>query len=715
MALSFDDLENLNSGSQNRIAKPIWKLNLNEKEELLKWLNGEINYLKGESKERLRQIEKNLQLYKGIQYETQEVRQAIRDRGDDRSRSVKRIVVNHLYDLTESHVSRAVKYKPGISITPTNDEFDDRIDAKLNKALIDHIWYDKDFRGDIVPEGVRDSKVAGEHYLFIGWNEDLGPDFPKLKEAQEQGKDIRMLDDDGKPIKNNATNEELKVERLKIGDVEYKVVFAHDIFLEKKRKYREVDYLFRREVKNIDEIKKDHPNIGDIQPEMDTNVYDPETMEMRKLDNQAMVWEFWHRPTKHLPNGLYIKFVHSKIVEIQKFPFKHGKLPFIRLIDIEIPNERHGVSFYQIIKSQTTMYNHLTNMIIRNQTLASQPKWMMPAGACKLESLGNDLTIVQYKGPVPPQLVQLNPTPREVFEFRKDLKEEFQTLSGIHGVSRGEPPQGVKAGIALQFLEEQENQRANMFILRFNEYIKEVAEMTLSVASQFYKRDDERMIRIQGKNNKWMLKKFDPDRLKDISTRFSITIANSSALPESRAGKIQTIIDLNEAFPNMFQPEQILDMLDFAQADKFYNDATEAVKTAEAENEEVIESGDPGKPEEHEKHVIHWKIHTRYIQSYSFKQLEDEQKQALIDHIRTHEMFMDEKAQINPKMAEQIAQLEEFPMFYVSKRPAAPTPQMGGSISPQPQAPQTGASAQLSQQSNQQVPNNQTAENKPIA
>ena len=78
-------------------------------------------------------------------------------------------------------------------------------------------------------------------------------------------------------------------------------------------------------------------------------------------------------------------------------------------------------------------------------------------------------------------LGQANPTPPELFKFRGELKEEFQQISGVFGVSRGEPPPGIKAGVALQFLNEQEQERFNEHILKWNDFIRRIAIKTISV------------------------------------------------------------------------------------------------------------------------------------------------------------------------------------------------------------------------------------------
>ena len=52
------------------------------------------------------------------------------------------------------------------------------------------------------------------------------------------------------------------------------------------------------------------------------------------------------------------------------------------------------------------MHDNLSTLLAKNIYLMGHAKWVMPRGACKIESLGNDNTIIQYQGPVPPQMLQ---------------------------------------------------------------------------------------------------------------------------------------------------------------------------------------------------------------------------------------------------------------------------------------------------------------------
>ena len=53
-------------------------------------------------------------------------------------------------------------------------------------------------------------------------------------------------------------------------------------------------------------------------------------------------------PTKRVPEGRKITFVKGRILEELEFPFSHGKLPYIRLTAIDLPNKLHPISKYEI-------------------------------------------------------------------------------------------------------------------------------------------------------------------------------------------------------------------------------------------------------------------------------------------------------------------------------------------------------------------------------
>lgn len=686
MSSSFDPFESLDSLSNlNRPKKALWAIDLDDKDNeknIIEWLNGELNFLKDISRERISRIRRNVALFQGIQYQTQELKTDIRDRGVDRSRSFPKIVVNHLYDLTQQRVSRLVKYKPGIQIVPTNDEFEDKVASKLTKALLDNIWENEHFQADITNEAATIGSVMGEVYLFITWNPNKGDKHPDSKEDEK----VPLLDDDGSQMTDDQGNKIYIEGPVNVGDVEYEVVMPHDVYLEPKERLKEVNYCYRRRVMQLEEARLKYPkSAGKIKSTEDLEIFDFNTMETRKLVNEVVVWEFYHKKTPAMPKGRWMAFTKDAVLMNDEYPYNHKELPFERWTDLDIPGKLYGVSFFETIKALTSTYNNITNMIQRNQFLVSHPKYMVPAGSVDIKHLANDITIVQYKGQVPPQLVQMNPTPSEVFNYRDQLKNEFQQIAGVFNVSRGETPPGVKSGVAIQFLHEQESERFNQAVLKWNEWIRRVAIKTLAVAGDYYDTSDKRMVRIVGKNNAWTTKLFE---VTNLSKPYDIRVQNSSALPESKAARIEYITELNREFPNMIPQEQVVEMLDLGQTEKFINNSTAAVQAAEAENELILNGESTSGPQEYEDHYQHWKIHSRAIQSVAFKEMTPKkiQKQ-MLDHIMVHEMWISQKMKTNQKLAELISQESMFPIVFVPESNA--TPELGDDASEQgvPAAP----------------------------
>jgi len=706
---SFDDLNN--EGNYVRPSKPLYSLDLDDpdnEKNILEWLKGERDFLESESRDRIRVMRRNLALYKGIQYQELESRVDARDRGADKSSFMRKVVANHLFDLTKNRASRLVKFRPAVAILPTNDELEDKLAAKSAKALLDHIWYENDFEGVMQVQLATYAQIMGEVYCFIVWNEEKGDLSPAYLEAKKGAKDgkIPMLDENGQQVVDPQGNKVFIDKPVRIGDVDYMIHMASEILLQKKQKWDDVDYCFQIEPVSTDKLRILYPEKAAFIKDEDVQIYDYEKMELVATRRETLKFTFWHKRSPHMDKGRKIVFTNDTILENTEFPFSHSQLPCVRFTDQDLPGELHGQSFYEQIKGLTGTYNNLTNMLIRNAVMVSHPKWMVPAGSVALDRLGNDITIVQYKGPQPPVLATAQSIPGDLFSFRDKLKEEFQQISGVFGVSRGEPPPGIKAGVALQFLSEQESERYNELVLKWNEMIRQIADMTVAVAGDYYDESDERMVRVLGKNNEYMTEFF---KVSSLEKDYDIRIQNSSALPKSVAARTQTLLDLSERFPDQFTGEQVIDMLDLAQSDKFTDAATVAVRTAEAENEKLYEVEDPETmaPTEFENHILHWKIHTRQMQEFRFKYRTDQAiQQRFKDHVMAHEFLMTEQAKKSPAFAEQLKTLPMFPMFYFEQPapmapPPAPMPPAGGPLPPVnlpgelPVNPMVGGEAQL--------------------
>ena len=628
--------------------KPVWVDGGNKNEKAFaEWLQGSAKTLLRVNQPRIFEMTENLLWYTGEWEWIYSGRRAIvpgKLSGEGAERRVQPMVINHLHDITEQRISRLSRYKPAFDVLPANEEYRDRTNAKLQKNILDFISRKQqaDYK---ITEIERWNAIFGEIYLAIEWDKRAG-------EVRKNGE--------------------------KTGDVVWKIIDPRWMFLDPKKQYEHCRWAINiHEVLHVDEARKKY---GDktIQPSAREDdiltlagMYD-------LMKDDVVVWRFHYKPDEMLEEGLVALYCNGNVLEFEnkKYPYSHRDFPWERHTDMDIPSRLYGASFYRNIKPMQRSYNKISAMIARNIALTAHPKWMMPKGACNVKNLGNAVTVVQYQGGVAPQLVAFPSTTPDVFQFRNSMREEMVTLAGIQGVSRGEPPPGVKAGIALQFLEEQEAARANTQIIKHNDLIRRAFLKTASVVGDYYPQTaKDRLIRIVGKNNEWAIRSL--DGLK-TSSGYDIIILNSTALSESKAGRIQQIIELNQYFQGLISPEQAADLLDLAQPNKFYDITTAAIKQAESENEDILDGRTVSHPQKFEDHINHWRTHMIRMQSRVFKeQVPEERQQELFDHVSMHEMLMLEILKTNPAYGQLLSQLPNFPIFFPLP-PQLPAPVAGG-------------------------------------
>lgn len=633
--------------------EPFYKVAKKDEKLRLKWLKQVKDALIKQSVSRTRKQRENLMYYRGLP-------DRIRDRRnyydkEKRFNKLRRFVVNHLFDLTETKVSQMTRIKPAVEVVPTNDEWSDRGAAKAVGFLIKHLW-DINNTDFLIQNMHRYSRIFGESYLFVDWDDSKGDLHPSYVEARDAGIETLVLP-------NGESVDIAGGEEIRTGDITYEMEVPWRVLLQRAPCYDEVEYLFRVRVFKTDELKDKYPEKKNfIKPTDNLKMFDIDDLVDRFVEHHTIVFDFWHKSTGTLEKGAFIRFTEEGILEEGDHKFTHGKLPCIRHTDLDVPDVLNGISKYEMIIPLQDMHNNLSSLIAKNIYLMAHAKWMMPRGACRIDQLGNDNTIVQYQGPVAPSMAQVQPNSPEAYAFRQEIKQEMQTVYGSHGISRGEIPKGITAASALQFLNELESERATTDISKHSFLIKDLAKMTIAVAGDKYDTEDGRLVRIVGENNKFTIREFDAANLnKNYDIRFDV----SSGLPETKAAKLQRVLEAMQRNPEMLQPERWEELLDLGNTEKLTTLMTAAVQSADSENEDILAGIEVAPPERYEDHIQHWDSHVKKLQSRTVKEDADPAyRQALEDHVYLTEKLMIDKAQFSPLFEAKLATLPLFPIFY---------------------------------------------------
>jgi hypothetical protein len=656
-----------------------------EHDEKLKWLEEDIKTKFNAASSRIEMYRKYEALYKGIHYKSMDYR---RNENDDSYSGSKqpRMAVNFVQEMVETKVSQRARSKPGYAVIPNNDEIDDINNATTVKMLLDNRCQEIDLDRKF-SEGDRMNFLRGESFTFITWDETSGDVHPEYKVQAQRGNKIPRLDSNGQPMEGQFIES-----AVTIGDVAVRVLGPERVFPEQNcNNWEEVDDCTEMDWMHLDNLKAMYPeHAEEITINDDYFFYDSADYSIKKRKNHAAVFTYWHRKTKFLPEGRRIVYVIGCILEDGPLPYSHGKIPCIFDTDVDCPDELHGRPFVVNIAQLQNLHNMCMASISRNIAVSSMPKWVMPKGAVHRDKLNNEYGIIEYSGPIAPQMISYSAINKDLYEMPDKFEKYIQSMSMVDSMARGEPPAGIKAAVALQFLDEQDQQRQSTGISKRLKRIKDTYKMMISVMGDNYKKEDGRMVRILGSDNSYLISSFEQA---DFNSAYDVRILNTSSLPESKAGRISAILDLNTATQAdpMFGKEEISQMLDLSNDERFKAKASVAVKAAETVIAKILKR-DPsvGEPQQWDDFIVMYPMLLKTLQERTYKDQDQDILQALKQYIMTMEALMYNKAIQSPVFAVQMQRFYMFPViFSVPAVPTNPAP-----ISPSATPFNTGAVAQ---------------------
>ena len=681
----FDDLE-----FSDKEITPLWALpDLNDEEELEKWFDHTVTACQDFYRNFFQILFDNLLLYKGIHWLSAD-RQANRVLDKQGFANIRnpRVVINHLGDFVTQWVSRLTRYRPAVAIYPGRSQQEDAEDAKIAKDVLDCIWYQERI-DTVLQEFVRQMKIFGEAYLWITWDPQKGDIHPDWVTARDTQRAVPILDSKGQPIKNSKGDPMNMDKTVHIGDIDYTIFAPWHVFDQPKRNRKDIEWSIRWYTQDVEYLKAKYPDQADkIKPDLDLNhLYSGYRIDVARLKNEIVVYELFHKSTEFMEKGRYIKRVKNCILENTDLPYEHGQIPYVYMADIDVPDQIRGMSFFQQLFPIQHQINAVSSLIYKALVLYSHPKMVIQDGSCDMQQLLNESTIISYSGGVPPTMLTQNAVAQELFGYLNKLEETAEKLSGVFAMSRGEAPSGVRAAKALRALEEQEDKRAYITAIKYNNIaLVDNARMTLSTAGTFYDDSDGRLARIVGKDNEFRVRQF---KSSNLSKPYDIRIENTTALSQSPSARID---DITELMQIRFDPqaplsrEQFVNLLDLTASDQFKDIVTRSTRCAQSENDDFLAGNPVAPPAETEDLIVHWKIHIQPMQGREYKELlEPERKAAIEQHLYITEYLMFEKAygiqdsmgapirMGNPTFQQRlIIECPDFPML-LKTPPPAPT------------------------------------------
>ncbi|HOK53933.1 MAG TPA: hypothetical protein PKV43_05670 [Armatimonadota bacterium] len=344
-----------------------------------------------------------------------------------------------------------------------------------------------------------------------------------------------------------------------------------------------------------DEQKKDTPgSLFDVY-ECYLRDYTTETVEVEEQQINEETGEVVVAKVKQqrrlYPTWRVITVAGNTVLEDKPLPYEHGELPLIPYKCNDDATTLYPASIIEILEPLQDHADALDEQIYRNiRLIANRQRIINTASGIRQTDnmpgreyyVNGDLNQAM-KWDEPPSLGQ------EVFQYRADIEERMDKISGIFEVTQGRTERGVTAYSAIATLQDASTRTIQMRLEILADVAEAMARQVLSLLKQYL--GPYKSIRIAGGEALVVVDDYPQEAyqdgelvwdaeqkaawreqngihvvLADIDERYDIMVSADNALPSSKAQRAKVAMDvfnMQDTGSNVIDAEALLEALDW--------------------------------------------------------------------------------------------------------------------------------------------------------
>lgn len=350
--------------------------------------------------------------------------------------------------------------------------------------------------------------------------------------------------------------------------------------------------------------------------------------DLKKVKNGVNLYKRWELPSADHPKGRMTIHTQLKFISEGPLPKEYkNRFPYVEYNWLDLLMSMNSQSLVeQLIPLQKDYNFSISKLAEYKKYLAG--KLLVPDGA-NLQTKWTDETgqIIKYKGRgnEPKYVTPPNP-PSFIFEDLKRINLDMQDIAMAHDATQGKPPPGVKSGVAIAELQEQDETNLSPTVIEIEEKHAYFAEMVLDIIAARY--SQERILTTVGRENEKEIRTFMGFETEG-NRRISISLG--SALPGTRQARQNFIAGLLEAqIITTQEAKRLLQLGDVEGALDDVDERKQKSETGDMLNGIVVE------PKKWDKHQIHLDVIRDFMEEPKFEDLPDDVQAIIITHYEIH-------------------------------------------------------------------------------
>ena len=256
-----------------------------------------------------------------------------------------------------------------------------------------------------------------------------------------------------------------------------------------------------------------------------------------RYGRSAMVIERWERPSRRFPKGRVIVTCNGKLLQYIEIPKEYLQLrnpfPFIHYRMESVPGSYYSKTPFTDARGPQRTINIIISKMAEHVKLMASGKWIIAdRNNVPDKYITSDIQVMRYKwapGVKEPHQAQLAQMPGYPLELLGLVTQHFNDILGIHDVSHGRPPKGIRAGTALAALQEMDVSQLEPVIKAMKSSLSDLGKMLLSIAQ--VRCLIPQMLTIVGKDKEFYVEQF-VGSMVDLES--NVTCEQDTALPQNK-------------------------------------------------------------------------------------------------------------------------------------------------------------------------------------
>jgi len=523
-----------------------------------------------------------------------------------------RMLDNQIMPRVRRQIADFIKNDPIMSVVPSSTEDEDIKAAKAGDKFLESFWQSNRMKRKI-RQLAGWQFVTGNVFLDHRWNAKLGP----IQLDEKTGKMVYLGDVDvgvWSPL-------EIVTPAVAMGDVNH-----HSFPWMIRMKWRSLEYLTEHHAKGNLVQAESMPSAL-----IDTNfMLGGSTGSQARKFPGAMLIEYYHKPDKLFPKGLFCTAANTIILDATDYPYTKYNIEQFK--DVDIPGQFWGkATMEDAIPLQKTWNQTLSDIHEFNRTMG-RGKYLIPDKSNFRIEFDNVTGQHIYYKPVighKPELLSLKNMPTSFGQTLELTWNSFNNLFSQHEVTQGTNKSDIRSGEMVAILREQDAHGAIPSHAIFEEGLEGLMGGVLRRVQKGY--DQPRMIKVLGRDAEVEVMSFSAA---DLAGNTDVSVKRQSSLPDSRLARESRVMNRFERglYGDPNDPEvrrHVMNMLEDAIVKNIYAGDKKDEAVANWENRLLTQMNLPTNA--YDNDALHLKVHLEFQKSMDYQRLKLEDRKLFIE------------------------------------------------------------------------------------